>query len=281
MPIDVQPTVADELASPAEGYSKKETLPFRPPVRLRPSKFYRRILGVQFFVGNAAQAVQAGLEGGLVVAPAAPSLLSLRDDRDYREALLESDLAITDSGFMVMLWNTLVPDSIPRLSGLEYLKLLLLRPEFRKPGATFWVMPSEESMGRNLQWLQEHGVSVEEKNCYIAPKYLTGSIRDDALLERLNSQKPAHVIIAVGGGTQERLGLFLKRNCDFLPGIHCVGAAIGFLTGDQVSIPEWADHFRLGWLFRCVSDPSRFVPRYMKAFGLAVMLWRYRDRLPM
>src|SRR5262245_18409575 len=103
MPMEIQPTVADEIAARVGGYSKKETPPFKPPVRLRPSRFYRRILGIQFFVGNAAQAVQAGLEGGLVVAPAAPSLLSLRDDREYREALLESDLAITDSGFMVML----------------------------------------------------------------------------------------------------------------------------------------------------------------------------------
>lgn len=280
MPTDLQPTVADEIASPVENFSQPERPPFVRVPKLRPSALYRRILGVQFFVGNASQAVQAGLEGGLVVAPAAPSLLSLRDDRDYREALVESDLAITDSGFMVMLWNTLAADRIPRLSGLEYLKLLLLRPEFRKPGATFWVMPSEESMRRNVQWLQEHGVCVDEKNCYVAPKYPTGTIRDNPLLERLNSQRPAHVIIGVGGGTQERLGLFLKRNCDFNPGIHCVGAAIGFLTGDQVSIPEWADHYRLGWFFRCASDPRRFVPRYLKAFGLAVLLWRYRDQLP-
>ncbi|HWC59666.1 MAG TPA: hypothetical protein VHC44_08220, partial [Verrucomicrobiae bacterium] len=168
MPTDFEPTVADAIVAPANNFPSQPRPPFTR--KLRPSALYRRILGVQFFVGNAAQAVQAGLEGGLVVAPAAPSLLSLRDDRDYREALVESDLAITDSGFMVMLWNTLAADRIPRLSGLEYLKLLLLRPEFRKAGATFWVMPSEDSLRRNLHWLQQHGVCVDEKNCYVAPK---------------------------------------------------------------------------------------------------------------
>ena len=241
---------------------------------------YRQILGVRFFVGDASQAVKAGMQGGLVVAPAAPSLLNIPRDKHYREALLESDLAITDSGFMVLLWNALALDSIQRVSGLKYLKLLLSQTELRKPGATFWVMPSKESLRRNLQWLQGHGISLDEKSCYVAPAYPAGEIRDEELLDLLNARRPAHVVITVGGGVQERLGLFLKRHCKFQPGIHCIGAAIGFLTGDQTPIPNWADQWMLGWLFRCASNPNRFVPRYAKAFRLAMMLWRYRDRLP-
>ncbi|HWD91564.1 MAG TPA: WecB/TagA/CpsF family glycosyltransferase [Verrucomicrobiae bacterium] len=237
-------------------------------------------MGVRFFVGNASQAVAAGMLGGLVVAPAAPSLLDLCKDGDYRQALLESDLAITDSGFMVLLWNTLALDRIPRVSGLKYLKLLLFQPEFREPGATFWVMPSRKSLQRNLAWLQAQGIHAEEEDCYIAPQYETGAINDEALLKLINDRRPAHVIIAVGGGVQERLGLFLKRGCHFRPSIHCVGAAIGFLTGDQVRIPEWADEWKLGWLFRCVHSPNRFVLRYAKAFRLALVLWRFRDQLP-
>lgn len=251
-----------------------------PARKLQPRDHYRKILGVQFFVGNASQAVKAGMRGGLVVAPAAPSLLDIHRDPHYREALLESDLAITDSGFMVLLWNAMALDSIRRVSGLKYLKLLLSQSEFRRAGATFWVMPSRDSMQRNLAWLQTQGVHADETNCYIAPRYSTGRIRDEQLLSLINSKKPAHVIIAVGGGVQERLGLFLKRHCDFQPSIHCIGAAIGFLTGDQGPIPEWADQWKLGWLFRCASNPNRFVPRYAKAFRLAMMMWRYRDQLP-
>lgn len=248
--------------------------------KLPPADPYRQILGVRFFVGDASEAVKAGMRGGLVVAPAAPSLLNIHRDKEYRDALLESDLAITDSGYMVLLWNTLALDNIQRVSGLRYLKLLLSEDAFRKPDATFWVMPSEESLQRNLEWFRSHGIAVEEKNCYVAPKYPAGTIRDEPLLQLLKARRPAHVVITVGGGVQERLGLFLKRHCDFKPGIHCIGAAIGFLTGDQVLIPNWADLCRLGWLFRCVSDPKRFVPRYFKAFRLAILIWRYRDRLP-
>ncbi len=68
-------------------------------------------------------------------------------------------------------------------------------------------------------------------------------VEDKELIEKLQAIRPKHVVITVGGGTQERLGLYLKRNLDYLPAIHCIGAAIAFLSGDQVHIPEWADRF--------------------------------------
>ena len=115
---------------------------------------YRHILGVKFFVGDAPSAVHVGSRGGLVVAPAAPALLDLGRDRAYREALLEADLAITDSGFLVLLWNLMAADSIRRVSGLQYLRLLLATPEFKELRSALWVMPSAGSRVRNLRWLR-------------------------------------------------------------------------------------------------------------------------------
>src|SRR5690242_900952 len=86
---------------------------------------FRQILGVRFFVGSTPEAVRMGSRGGLVVAPAAPSLVDLRYDSEYRRALLQADLAITDSGLLVLLWCALMLERIPRVSGLAYLKQLL------------------------------------------------------------------------------------------------------------------------------------------------------------
>jgi UDP-N-acetyl-D-mannosaminuronic acid transferase (WecB/TagA/CpsF family) len=241
---------------------------------------YRRILGVRFFVGDAPEAVELGARPGLVVVPAAPALMELSRDSGYREALLESDLAITDSGFLVLLWKAMTLDSIHRVSGLEYLKLLLARPEFREPGAALWVMPSKESLHRNLDWLRSKGYPYKEEDCYVAPKYGAGPINDEVLIKLVNERNPRHIIICIGGGTQEKLGLYIKKQCAVRPSIHCIGAAIGFLSGDQVKIPDWADQWILGWLFRCASDPKRYIPRYAKALKLPLVLWKYRDRMP-
>jgi UDP-N-acetyl-D-mannosaminuronic acid transferase (WecB/TagA/CpsF family) len=239
-----------------------------------------RILGIDFFDGSPKAAIDLLKNGGLLVVPAAPALKDLDSNPEYRDALLNADLVLTDSAFMVLLWNRMQSTPIRRLSGLEYLRELLLEPGVREPGNTLWIMASPASAQRNLAWLKEQGIVVPEDYIYMAPIYGSRPIDDPVLLERLNRLRPRQVILTLGGGTQERVGLYLKRSLGYRPSIHCIGAAIAFLSGDQVYIPVWADKFYLGWLFRSLSEPSRYAPRYLDAFKLYPLMRRYRDRLP-
>jgi UDP-N-acetyl-D-mannosaminuronic acid transferase (WecB/TagA/CpsF family) len=240
-----------------------------------------RILGIDFFDGSAKEAIDImRAKGGLLVVPAAPALKDLDRSPDYRDALLNADLAITDSAFMVLIWNRLQPIPIKRLSGLEYLRDLLIEPDIRQPGNTLWIMASPVSTKRNLDWLAGQGIVIPEDNIYMAPMYGNAPIDDPTLLDRLNRLRPQHVIVTIGGGTQERLGIYLKRNLAYRPAIHCIGAAIAFLSGDQVHIPVWADKFYLGWLFRSLAEPKRYVPRYWDARKLLAIMLRNRSRLP-
>jgi UDP-N-acetyl-D-mannosaminuronic acid transferase (WecB/TagA/CpsF family) len=105
-------------------------------------------------------------------------------------------------------------------------------------------------------------------------------MEDPALLAILRARRPRHILVTIGGGKQERLGLYLKRNLEYRPSIHCTGAAIGFLSGDQVRIPVWADKLFMGWLFRCVSEPKQYISRYWGARKLLPLMLKYRDQLP-
>ena len=240
---------------------------------------FRRILGIDFFFGTAQEAIGRMRCGGLLVVPAAPALTDLPMNQNYREALLDADLAITDSAYMVLIWNLLCFDHVRRLSGLEYLRELLLEPDVRDRNNTVWLMASETSAQRNLAWLATQGINVPEDHVYVAPMY--GPVIDDAvLMERLERLRPQHIVVTLGGGTQERLGLFLKHRLSYRPAIHCIGAAIAFLSGDQVHIPVFADRWYLGWLYRCVSEPRRYLPRYWDARRLLPLMLRYRSRLP-
>ena len=240
---------------------------------------FQRILGIEFFCGTAKQTIDRMKHGGLLVVPAAPALKDLGSNVAYREALLSADLAITDSAFMVLIWNVISRRRVPRVSGLEYLKRLLEEPEVRKPGNTLWIMASPSSAKTNIDWLEAEGIGIRPQDIYMAPLY-KGEISDEALLAKMNAHRYKHVIVTVGGGTQERLGLYLKHNLKYLPGIHCIGAAIAFLSGDQVMIPTWADKTGMGWLFRCLSKPTAYVPRYWGARKLVWMMLRYRTELP-
>ena len=241
---------------------------------------FEQILGVRFFNGSGTDALEyISRKGGYTVVPAAPALANIHRDQDYRRALVESDLAIADSGSMVVLWRILRRRKVVRISGLRYLQVLLGRRELREPARLFLVLPNEMARTKALTLLRSRGYEIAEANTYIAPIYGC-DVADHQLVSLLNASQPAHVIIGIGGGVQEKLGLYLRENLAYRPVIHCVGAALGFLTGDQKPIPDWADRLYLGWLLRLVRQPEVFAKRFLRAFELPWLIWKYGENLP-
>ena len=254
------------------------------------------ILGIKFFGGTSREAVdQISRSGGLLVAPAAPSLINLCRNEEYRQAILASDLAIADSGFMVMLWKLFTGETVPRISGLEYVKRLIEHESVQQPGAVLWIVATGSSGERLLAFLRSgeckrlcsssrahelcSGIPVSEEDIFVAPKY-GRQVEDEALLGIASQNHPRHIVVAVGGGVQDKLGRYLLERLEYRPAIHCIGAALGFLTGDQVWIPDWADKYYLGWFFRSLAQPKVFVPRFWSARKLPWLIWKYGDRLP-
>src|SRR5438552_8936364 len=136
---------------------------------------WQRILGVRFFDGAAPEAVDYITRlGGYTVVPAAPALVEIENDPAYRRALVEADLAIADSGFMVLLWRLLRGRTIARISGLKYLRILLADTRLHERGSIFLVLPRESSLEKALVWLPHEGFEIASDECYIAPNYSVG-----------------------------------------------------------------------------------------------------------
>ena len=241
----------------------------------------RRILGIDFFVGPLEAAVDQALAGGLVVAPSGPGLaVDLLGSQAYRVAVQSADLALTDSGWMILLWRLYTRERLPRHSGLKFIRAILDRPELKEPAAVFWVMPNADDDARNRNWLAAQGFPITQGDAYLAPHYGSGIIADDVLVRRLQERRPKIIMLAIGGGVQERLGHALLQQLDYRPAICCLGAAIAFLSGGQANIPPWADRIFMGWFLRLLSSPTHYFPRYWSALRLAPLLWRHRDNLP-
>jgi UDP-N-acetyl-D-mannosaminuronic acid transferase (WecB/TagA/CpsF family) len=239
------------------------------------------LLGISISSLSISDTVAQALSGGLILAPSGPGLCDLEIDPHYREALENADINLPDSGLAILMARILAIRKLPRTSGLGFLEALLENPALREPNATFWVMPTEEAQKRNIAWLKSKQIPVEEQNCFIAPLYpRIGPVMDSDLLAAIIKQKPLFIFVCTGSGTQEKLGFWLKQNLLYRPTICCIGAAIGFLSGDQIRIPKWADRLCLGWLLRCLSAPTKFIPRYAKATRLIWLILRYRDKAP-
>src|SRR5437764_3498914 len=245
-----------------------------PPIRTE------QVLGIRFFDGETTDAVSVMCDrGGFLIAPSGTCFARLTRDAQYREAVAAADLAIPDSGAMVLLWQLIGGRKLTRISGWNYLRHLSSYFFARQSITTVWVVPNESARAKTVEWLERNKFPVQPGDIYVAPMY-EPTVEDSKLLERLEQQRPQHVVIGIGSGPQEKLGYYLRRNLSYRPAIHCIGAALGFLTGDQVAIPRWADRYYLGWAVRLFAQPSVFIPRLAKALELPLLMVRYRSQMP-
>jgi exopolysaccharide biosynthesis WecB/TagA/CpsF family protein len=239
-----------------------------------------QVLGIKFFNGDVDEAVQSMIgRGGFLIAPSGTCFARLREDERYRRAVLAADLVIADSGLMVVLWRVFQRESLQRISGLKYLKHLFGKLKVEENRDVFWVLPNEDARLRLFDWSQRESFRIANDNCYVAPRY-GFEVNDQNLLALIEQRRAAHIIVAIGGAAQEKLGYYLRENLSYRPAIHCIGAALGFITGHQRAIPEWVDRFYLGWLRRLIAQPRIFIPRLSRGLKLPLLIWKFGERLP-
>jgi len=241
------------------------------------NKISTQILGLDFFGGTTQEAISFTYSGGLVVAPSGPGLASLPNDLPYKTSLENADLILVDSGYLALLSRIFIHKKLSRISGYEFIKTLLDDEYFRNSN-TLWVNPTQKENQINQKYLKDIGISTDKTHSYVAPMYDSACIEDPALLELIRKSKPDYVILNIAGNIQEPLGYYLKRNLEYTPAIICTGAAIAFMTGQQAEIPDWVDRLFLGWAARCIMNPSKFIPRYIAAISLALLVAKYRQK---
>ena len=74
--------------------------------------------------------------------------------------------------------------------------------------------------------------------------------------------------------------MYLREYLLYRPAIHCVGAALGFLSGAERPIPPWAERYQLGWFARLCAQPGMVIPRIGIAATLTAMVFKYRSEMP-
>jgi N-acetylglucosaminyldiphosphoundecaprenol N-acetyl-beta-D-mannosaminyltransferase len=233
---------------------------------------FQEVLGIKFLVGGYAQAKDLLNQGALMVAPAGPAITMIKKDTQYYSALKESDFAIPDSGLMVLVLRLFKHIKLTKLSGLRFLRSFFSEAELRKSRCLFIIDPNDYERSLNHCYLLAKGVSIDESDHYVAPSYRQTDVADYRLLQILNERRPRYIIINLGGGVQEKLGLFLRKHLNYRPGIICTGAAIAFLTQRQANIPPLIDKFHMGWFLRCLHDPKRFIRRSLEGLFLIPLI---------
>tara|TARA_B100000886_G_scaffold339785_1_gene306325 strand:- start:4499 stop:5230 length:732 start_codon:yes stop_codon:yes gene_type:complete len=204
---------------------------------------------------------------GLFVFPAGPGLASIQKSNEYYKSIQKADLVFFDSGFFVLLLKIFKNVKVKKFSGYKFLGLFFDYLKLNKNKSIFSIDPNFEFSKSNKSFLKNLG--LKKIYNYIAPKYNSSELADKKLLTLITKVKPNFILINIGGGTQEVLGLYLKKKLKFKPTILCTGAAISFFTKDQAPINNFIDKFYLGWLLRLIFNPLIFFKRYI--FGLKLI----------
>ena len=90
---------------------------------------------------------------------------------------------------------------------------------------------------------------------------------------KIRKVRPEFILTNIGGGRQEILGLYLKKNLKIKTTILCTGAAISFFTKDQAPINNLIDRLYLGWFVRLIFNPLVFSKRYLYSLRLIPMVF--------
>lgn len=235
---------------------------------------YINILGINFIDGSFSEIFTEIKKGGVMVVPAAPALATYKQDKSYYKALTQSKFAIFDSGYLTLLLLLIKRINVKKISGLLFLRKFFDQIKISKDFEIFTIDPTDKESKLNKDYLASINIDIKD-NQYVAPIYGEGDIEDKELLSILIEMKPKFIIINLGGGVQEKLGVYLDQHLklEYSPSIICTGAAIAFLTNAQARIPSIVDKLSLGWLARCISDPAKFVPRYLSGFKLFGIVW--------
>jgi len=213
----------------------------------------------------------------LFVFPSGPGLADIDKSKNYYISLQKADSIFFDSGLFVLLLYFFKNVKVKKFSGYKFLKLFFKYLSKNKKKSVFCIEPNNKILISNRKYFKKLG--IKKIYNFLAPNYDPENLADKKLLKKLIKIKPNFIITNIGGGTQEILGLYLKKNLNFKTKIFCTGGAISFFTGDQAPIGNVIDKLFLGWLVRIIYNPQNFLLRYIKAFNLIRIFFKYKNTI--
>ena len=216
---------------------------------------------------------------GLFLFPSGPGLSNLDKKPTYLKALHNADFNFFDSGYFVILLSLLKNIKVNKFSGYKFFKLYINFLKKNKKLSILSINPSKSSSKYNISFFNKLGFGKNKVIHYNAPIYNLSLLKDKKLLELINKIKPDHILINLGGNTQEILGLYIKNNIKYKPSIFCTGAAISYFSKEQAPINNFVDNINLGWLIRILYKPNIFLPRYIFAFRLFFLVIKNKVKI--
>ncbi len=207
-----------------------------------------------------AERIQSPVEENMVFSCANPHSLAIAESHgDFRAALKNADILVTDGVGLSVVGNILGENVGPRITGGDFFSALMeqqnsLASSRRTRVYFFGSSPQVLQLMKNN--LEACYPSVDICG-YTSPPYGAWSeAENEAFITQINAAKPDILWVGMTAPKQE---LWTANNRDKLsvPIIGNIGAVFDFCAGTYERAPEWARKGGVEWLVRLWKEPKR------------------------
>lgn len=203
----------------------------------------------------------------LVFACANPHSLAIANaDSDFKTALNNADLLVSDGVGIVAVAKFLNIDVGPRITGDDYLHGLnsLLNQKGleqlgRKPRIFFF--GSNETVLQLIKNNMEKYYPQLELCGVLSPPYgLWSDEMNKEMIEKINATKPDVLWVGMTAPRQEK---WIDKNSHLLDVsiMGAIGAVFDFFAGTYERAPAWVAKIGMEWLYRILKEPRRMWQR--------------------
>lgn len=206
------------------------------------------------------QRIQSPSGANLVFSCANPhALAAAQRSSDFRNALEDSDMLVTDGIGVSIVGNILGINVGPRITGSDFFSALMNQQNgiFLSRKARVYFFGSSPKVLRLMKNNLESMYPNIDFCGFTSPPYGAWSEAENAaFIEQINAANPDVLWVGMTAPKQE---LWTHNNRDKLtvPIIGNVGAVFDFCAGTYERAPEWAKKCGLEWLVRLCKEPKR------------------------
>lgn len=183
------------------------------------------------------------------------------DDKEYRDALLRSDILLPDGVGAVIAGRVLSGKSLRKVSGYDLFVHKMERLN-RFGGRCFFLGSSEKVLHLICERAAIDYPSV--KTAFHAPPYREqfGDEDNQTMLNAVNGFDPDVLFVGMTAPKQEK---WAATNFAHIGGGHVcsIGAVFDFYAGTVRRAPAWMITAGLEWFHRLISEPRRMWRRYI------------------
>lgn len=190
----------------------------------------------------------------------AHSYVVAKKDKEFKEALLKSDVLLPDGEGIVMMAKTLKGKKITKIAGADIHNFLLKHANTNKLKC-FYLGSSQNTLNLIKKKLSKNYHNIDF-NFFSPPfKPVFSDIDNENMISKINSFKPDILFVGMTAPKQEK---WVFQNKDYInANIICsIGAVFDFIAETKKRAPQWIINLKMEWLHRAFTS-WRLTKRYL------------------